>query len=427
MPADTNPPAHRAHANRRTASALALAVSMACLQAQAGPLPAQPELGGEASVGVWSSTRMLDDRKGLLTGRARLELAWDASQSIQFRGAALLLAAPERLDGRRYTAQLTEFHLKAADLPCAPALGKRQVLWGRADGLNPTDQVSPTHFRRMVPRVADQREGRWGAHFDCLAGDGRLQLHVLDGIEFNAIPFDPSGPTTLREPRRDVDTTTALRYDRLGSRVDWSISAINGYDLFPTLQLATDTTAPSIDLVPTRMKLLGGDAAIAHGRWVFRGEAARVLFVQPGSPLQATRHSHTSAIAGAELALGERETISAQAFWKRLDSPPATTTHSLVAPLQRAQGLVSNEVERDQYGLTFRYATTLFESRTELDVFAVWGLSNDDWLLRGRHRHSLRDNLRLSTGFDLYRGPAHSYLGNLRTNSVAFVELDYLW
>lgn len=371
---------------------------------------------------------MLDDANGVVSARARLELEWEPADALQLRADTLLLSSPERLDGRREAAQLTELYLRARELPCAPTLGKRLVLWGRADALNPTDQLSPTHFRRMTPRIADQREGRWGLHLDCRVGDGRVQLHGLDGLEFNAIPFNASAPVTLRHGSPDVDRTLAIRYDRLGTRIDWSISAIDGYDLFPTLQL--DPLAgplPTLDLVATRMRLFGGDAAMPLGNWVFRGEMARVLLDRNDSPWRTARHSYTSGIAGAELALGDRETVSMQAFWKRLDSAPVATGSPLQDQLQQAQGLISNELERDQYGLTFRYARPLFESRADMDLLAVRGLSGDDWLMRGRLRVSLSDRVRLSTGFDIHRGPVDSYLGNLRRNTLAFVELDYLW
>ena len=408
----------------RRACAAACLLGALSLGAHAGEL----DMAGEASLGLWSSNRLLDDAQGIATARLRLELDWSPSDALQIRADTLWLSAPERLDGRREDAQLTELYLRARHLPCAPALGKRLVLWGRADAFNPTDQVSPIQFRRMTPRVAEQRDGRWGLHLDCLVGDGSLQVHVLEGFEFNAIPFDATIPVALGNTSAEADTSIAIRYDRLGASIDWSVTAINGHDLFPTLELDPHAMPfPTVDLVPTRMRLFGGDAAMARGSWVFRGELARTVLDAGDSPYRAIRHSHTSGVVGAERALGDRETIAVQAFWKRLDAVPAPTGLPLQDALQDAQGLISNEVERHQHGLTLRYATPLFESRADADILAIWGVPGNDWLLRGRLRYALNDRVRFSTGFDVYRGPADSYLGNLRSNSLAFVELDFLW
>ena len=88
---------------------------------------------------------------------------------------------------------------------------------------------------------------------------------------------------------------------------------------------------------------------------------------------------------------------------------------------------VSNELDRNQYGATLRYARPLFESKADLDFFAVWAQPRGDWTVRGRLHYALSDAMRLSLGFDLFRGPRHSFLGNLRANSLWFAEIGYPW
>ncbi len=46
-------------------------------------------------------------------------------------------------------------HFARADLH----LGKQIIAWGRADGINPTDNVSPCDFTLLLPFEDDQRFG----------------------------------------------------------------------------------------------------------------------------------------------------------------------------------------------------------------------------------------------------------------------------
>lgn len=387
-----------------------------------------PEVTGEVAAGVWSSNRMLDDRHTISSNRAKLKLDWQASESLSLSSEVWALSSPERLDGRREDAGVNELYVKSSETLCAPALGKKLVMWGRADGINPTDQVSPSNYRRLTPETTDQRTGNWGLHLDCTAGAGKLQVHVLDRFRFNEVPLEKTPGVTFREQDPDVRPTVAVKYDVLGSDADWSISVIDGHDLFPTFAVRSATPAGvTLGQHATRMRMVGGDFTIVRGEMAYRGEIAWVDFEQSSDPAVARRQPYTSAIGGAEWYIGDRETVSLQGFWRHLRSVSSIANDPLMAQVQAAQALISNELDRDQYGLTLRYARPLFDSKADLDLFAVWTEPRNDWMFRGRLKYAITDSWRVSTGFDIFRGPQDSFLGHLRTNSLTFVEASYLW
>lgn len=387
-----------------------------------------PQFSGEIATGVWSSTRMLDDRRGIAAARAKLGIDWQAAEGLRLHADAWALTAPERMDQRREDAGLRELYVKADGLPCAPAVGKRLVLWGRADGINPTDQIAASNYRRLTPKDADQRAGSWGLHLDCPMGAGRLQAHLLDRFEFHDVPLNETPGVSFREDRPRVRPTVALKYDVLGSAADWSVSFIDGHDLFPTLAVRSLTAQGlSLGREATPMRLLGADVAVVQGELAYRGEVAWVDFNQTANPFVARRRPYVSAVGGVEWSIGDRETISVQGFWKRLRDVSVPQGNPMQADIQAAQGLISNELDRTQYGVTLRYARPLFDSRADLDLFAVWAQPRGDWMLRGRLNYALSDAARLSVGFDLFRGPRQSFLGNLRANSLLFAEVGYSW
>ena len=387
-----------------------------------------PQMSGEVATGVWSSTRMLDGRHGIATGRAKLDVDWRAADGLRLHVNAWALSAPERMDGKREDAGFRELFVKADQLPCAPALGKRLVLWGRADGINPTDQIAASNYRRLTPKDADQRTGSWGLHLDCAIGPGRLQAHLLDRFEFHQVPLKETPGVRFQEDRPRVRPTVAMKYDVLGSAADWSVSVIDGHDLFPTLAMRSLTAQGlSLGREATRMRLVGSDFAIVRAELAYRGEVAWVDFDQASSPWVARRRHYVSAVGGVEWSIGDRETFSVQGFWKHLRDVSVPQGNPMQADIQAAQGLISNELDRWQYGVTFRYARPLFDSKADLDLFAVWIQPRGDWMLRGRLNYAISDAAKLSVGFDHFRGPKQSFLGNLRTNSLVFAEIGYSW
>lgn len=401
------------------AAALALGLSLPALATL-------PQLSGELALSGWSSNRMLDDRRGEWVARAHLATDWEMGDDIQIRAEAWAISAPERLDGRREDAGLREAFIRLGDMPCGPTLGKRVVRWGKTDGINPVDQLSPINFRRLAPETSDQRTGVWGAHLNCELGAGQLQTHVLDRFGFHQVPLPKTEGVTLVETTPSLHPTIAVRYDVLGSTADWSIAAIDGHDLYPTLAL--DAATPGVvTTTATGMRLLGGDVAVTRGSHVYRGEVAWVDYQQPGQPLAARRHSHIAAVGQVEWWLADGQALAAGMFVKRLRGHDMADDNPLLDGLQTAQALLSNEVHRTQSGLTVRYARPVAEARGELELFAIWMRPDDAGFLRARYGYAISDHLRISAGFDVFAGPADSYLGNLGDNSLAFAQISYAW
>ena len=403
---------------------------LAVYSLHAAALAAAPDVSGEFTAGVWSSNRLLDDRGATPVARLRAALDWQPMPDVSFNAEGWIAASPEQRDGRRRAAGLRELYVLAPLLPCRPAVGQRVVVWGKTDGINPTDQVSPTDLRRLVSKDAEQRTGVWGLHLNCAAGPGRLQLHLLDGFRFNAVPLPASAGVTISETEPRVRPTLAVRYEMLGSAADGALGWIEGHDLFPTLAVrSASAQGVQLETTATRTRLLGGDLAFTRNALVYRGEIAWVEPVGDAAAgvVAARRHGFVQAVAQVEASFAERETLSMQVFAKQLRGAQAAPADPLLAQLQAAQGLLSNEVDRRQAGITLRYAKPLWASRADVELFALWAHPQREWLLRGRLNVEINAAWRLVSGFEVFRGPRESFLGHLRANSLAFTELRFAW
>jgi hypothetical protein len=133
------------------------------------------------------------------------------------------------------------------------------------------------------------------------------------------------------------------------------------------------------------------------------------------------------AVAQMEIGFAERETLALQVFGKQLRGVVPASADPLLAQVQSAQGVISNEVDRRQAGFTLRYARPLWAQRGDMDLFALWARPQKEWLLRGRLSFEIDAAWRLGAGFEVFRGPAGSTVGHLRPNSLAFAEIRYAW
>jgi len=312
--------------------------------------------------------------------------------------------------------------------PCEPAVGKRVVAWGRTDVISPTDQLTPTDYRRLTPKDPERRLGVWGLHLNCSIGSGQLQAHVIDPRSFHRLPYAAQAGVAVLDERPRARAATAVKYEVMGSGLDGSISAIEGIDPHPTLALrGADAAGLRLGQTATRMRLLGADVAVSEGSRIWRAEAAWVDYENVPSSPQAQRRPWASAVLQVEWAASATDTLSLQGFVKRLRGEAPRTSNPTLAALQQAQGLLANELDRHQRGWTLRWARRFAGERMELEVLLVHALPRDDGLLRMRWSHTLSDSLRLSLGAEHYFGPTDSYLGNLRRNSLAFLEVGHVW
>jgi hypothetical protein len=98
-------------------------------------------------------------------------------------------------------------------------------------------------------------------------------------------------------------------------------------------------------------------------------------------------------------------------------------------PLARAvavqAALLANQLDHIQHSFSLRVSNRWFRETLEAELAGIVSVSRFGWVLRPRVTYALSDRWRLTVGGDLFGGDRLSFLGNLRENSAAFVELRW--
>ena len=406
----------------RAAALVALAVSAADAQEW---WSAMKTLGVSASLraGYWSSTRDLDAINPQFGAVAWLKSTGDVSPRLGWfaEGWAAMSGPPSetrtRVDAREVYVDVRLGRLDAR-------IGRQIVSWGRADGINPTDNLTPRDFTILVPDDADRRLGTAGIRATWYQGSLALSALWLPEFRPNrvSLPPPPAGTTFREHFDRWPGETWALRGERTGGTIDWSVSFMRGGDLQPDLRVATSSDGTTIvNLRHNRVWVVGADAAMNAGRFGLRAEAGYTGTEDNEGRDPFTRNHNIFAVLGADRALGDRFNVNVQYLFRYIRDFNAEEEKASGVAIQGA--ILNSQVARVQHGATARLRHSWYNETlvAELASTAWFGPRGIAFLPKGTY--AINDHWKLLLGGELYRGERRSILGLLRANSVVFTEL----
>jgi hypothetical protein len=305
--------------------------------------------------------------------------------------------------------------------------GRQIIAWGRADGVNPTDNLSGQDLTLLTPDDNDRRLGGTAARVSYYLGDLAVTAIWLPEFRPGRIPLParPAGgadvpPTTQWQPAQ-----WALRLGQTGHAVDWSVSAFSGRDPSPDLRAEDDV--PRVSLTYHRVRVLGADAAWNVGRYGLRTEAAYVDTADPNGADPFTKNPFFFAVTGGDRTFGERLNLNVQYILRvvrnfALSSPTNSPLMRFVASEEAA---FSNQARDVQHGATLRLSDKWRNDTLEAEIAGVAYAAPRGIAVRPKASYAISDRLRVLAGADFYRGDASSLFGILRDNSGAYLEFRW--
>ncbi|HOW31169.1 MAG TPA: hypothetical protein PLP88_06355, partial [Bacteroidales bacterium] len=165
-------------------------------------------------------------------------------------------------------------------------LGNQVVSWGRTDGFNPTNNITPNDYFYLSSETDDQKLGNFMLRPKVrLSDQAELEMVVVPVYKpsvYRYDLFDMGGNCrfmqTLVPNAKAKNATLAARLNIELSAAGFSVSYFHGYDPFYGFKADTILFQPSPYIIykPAvyRKNTFGTDFAIPVSQWIFRGEAA---------------------------------------------------------------------------------------------------------------------------------------------------------
>ncbi|HEY6722687.1 MAG TPA: DUF1302 family protein [Polyangiaceae bacterium] len=339
-------------------------------------------------------------------------------------------------------------------------LGKQIIVWGKADGFNPTNNITPVDLTVRSPLEDDRRVGNFGARAFLNFAPVRLEgvwMPLYIPTKFPPIPLEP-GVTLLDPVIPGPELENGLGAGRLHlelSSFEMSASYLYGNALLPGLErYAYDVGSNASVVVQRRVythQVIGFDFSTAFGEELgLRGEAAYRAPINEEAIYTPNRE--VNYVVGLDRTFGSLSVIAQYIGkyvldWERegtdnpagLDElreiPPADLmTPSIVEDIEagideemrRRNQILFQQTEELQHTASVRLEYLALHDTLSFSVLGAYNFSTAEWLAFPKISYKFSDALSGSIGGELYNGPEDTLLDYLDQDLTAgYVELKY--
>ena len=367
--------------------------------------------------------------------RLRKQGFGDAFAEVRFRSGHEFQKTLSEID-------LREAYVNAYVGPFDFRIGHQVVVWGRADGWNPTDNITP---RNMIIRSADEDDRR-------LANFLIRSYYNLHPVRFEAIwipvysssyiPTDlvPFPPGILLEEPDNPDmklknSTFALRLNLELPSIDGSVSYFNGYNPMPGIMAEIpEVMVPNVALnvfhKPYRMHIFGADfSTVVGGSWGLRGELAYRRPHQDHKMFIHIPNADLQYVVGLDKELMKNFSLIVQYIgryvldFEKLERPTNPADFPFYE-IKLKNRLISFQQYEASHSFSCRAAWQSMNELLSIEVFGFVNFTSSEALFRPKMTYDIADALTFTLGAELYSGPNTTLFGLVdSTLSAFFMEL----
>ena len=384
------------------------------------------KLSGALRLDYFRSSRELDDRTGFLGSTVQLKALPDVTDGIDGK-LEVRATNPAIGDGADTETSLLEgyatVHFASADL----RIGKQIVAWGRADGINPTDNLTPRDFKVLLPFEDDQRFGTTALKLDWyLSTEHTLTFFTTPFFEPSKFPFPPGMRLRETRPARTLSNSeAAVNFNKTGGGLDWSLSYFHGYSLLPEMHPLP--SSPVLELRYPKVDVIGADLARNFGRYGMRAEIAYIQTEDRRGQNPVAVNPYIYVVAGVDRTFLENLNVNLQLVgrWVQHYTDPSTIADPNARAAATANAINFGLQKRANHGMTARVSNKWFNNTLEAELLAFVNFEHTNSYLRPLVTYAFTDHAKATLGAEFYRGPDNTPFGQLKRNRGAFAELRF--
>jgi len=353
------------------------------------------------------------------------------------------------------TVDLREAYANLYAGPLDLRLGKQIIVWGRADALNPTSNLTPVDFRVHSPVEDDRRVGNVGAraflNFNPLRLEG-VWMPLYEPTQLPPLPLPNRvvlGDPVYPSPHMQNGTEGGRIHLELPA-VEMSASYVYGYALLPGLARGPitglgDPAAAQAMVLRTayNQHVVGFDFATTLGDWLgLRGEVAyrdplhfRQRVYAPNPDIQY--------VVGVDHTFGD-VSIIAQYLGRyvfnyvkydagNVDTEQLALQNGSRLPEAEAQidgvlraknQILFSQLYQQQHMASVRVEWLTLHQTLTASALAFVNFNTQEWLLFPKVAYALSDNMTATVGAEIYEGPSSTLFGVIRSElSAGYAEL----
>jgi len=354
-----------------------------------------------------------------LKGRVRKEGFGGAFAELRFR------------EGQEFDVRISQFSLREAYVDTFAGrfdlrVGHQIVVWGRADGFNPTDNITPKDMLARSPDEDDRRLANFLIRATYNAQPVRLEGIWIPFYRSSRIPTDLiSFPDNVFYGGHDYpsarieDSAFALKLNLELPALDGSLSYFNGHNPFPGLSAEVlDVNPPGIPvplvnafLKSYRMHVIGADFATTLGSTGLRGEFA---FRRPHGDYRESLYiinPDLYYVLGIDREFPGNFSMIFQYVGRYVIDfeelpPPPDPALMPVYQLEQKNRLLASQQYQLSHAFSLRLAKSLWYETLDAELMGFVNLTSQEFLLKPKVTYRITDAFQLVAGGEWYQGPS---------------------
>ncbi len=341
--------------------------------------------------------------------------------------------------GYAYEEKFTEINIREAYVKYYAgnfdfSFGKQIIVWGRADGYNPTNMLA---LRNMVARSAnedDKRFGNWMLSTAYKTGIFKFEAIWVPVYESWLIPFGlielksgvPFGENHYPDFSLD-NSSFALRANINASKIDGSISYFTGYCPRPGIDGSKTDFGMVLNPVAYKINMIGADFQTTVGKYGLRGEFAYTLTTQDKS-IPYVPNNDLQYIVGADRSWGNFSALiqysGRYVFDFKEPQSPTDTASMFIYQLEMKNRLFNGQQHEITHSAMGRLSQMLFHEILDVNILGMYNFSTEEIMIRPKITYSITDAMELAAGIEIYSGPEETLFGLVGDIiSAGFIEL----
>jgi len=389
---------------------------------------AYPQLDVRGFVDTYHAVRVKEPQDYLSSRtRIRMETMAESDDASIF---ASFNAIKNHIIPSRDGFELREAYLQYAAESWDLRLGRQLIIWGKADGVEITDLISPKDYTEFLAQDYDDiRMPVDAIKFRYLRDQMTAEFVCVPVFQPAILPGDDSPWALGGEIPDDVEISyedplipeKKLENSEIGGRllfylpgIDLAFSSLYTWNKTPVIsQTETEESGTkhlSIRAEHHRLAFVGFGFSVPYGSFVFRGESAFSTGrrFEPEDPDDGLFKKNTlNSLLGVDWYPGSEWTLSAQFahhFILDYDGRIYDNEHETLATLSVSKNLLRNTLT--------------------LSTFGYVGMNNWELFNRSSADYSLTDGLHLEAGIDLFLGD-EGVFGQYKDNTEVWVKAKY--
>ncbi|MBE9509417.1 MAG: hypothetical protein IMY71_00955 [Bacteroidetes bacterium] len=300
-------------------------------------------------------------------------------------------------------------------------IGRQIIVWGRADGFNPTNNLTPQDFTAFSPDEDDKRLSNFVLSCTYNFHPYKLIANWVPVYKPGILPFKK---TNLPEgiiwgandfpPYKLSESNYAIKLSIEKASFDGSVSYFNGYHKLPGLCYeSNDSLNQQVYLTAHHTQIIGFDFSTAISNYGLRGEFAFSNPSQKKAQFGSVPKSQLEYTIGLDREWGNFNLITQYIGKYVIDfhayGMSANGVHNpFTNQLTIWNKMIYGQQNKLSHSISLRPSLSLVHQTLSCEILSLFNITTEEIYVKPKIAYKLSDNLTLSAGAQLYQGPENT-------------------